>query len=126
MLLEIDLTSTIALYQQIRDQIVYGIGSGRLVPGELLPTVRQLAEDLGINAMTVNKAYTLLKQEGMIVTDRRQGTRVTENPAQSRLPSDYRMRLSLLLAEGAAKSADPAQFRAEVLRILAELQGGGQ
>lgn len=72
-------TSDIPVYLQIRNQIVIGISEGKLAPGEKLPTVRALAEEIGINSMTVNKAYQLLKQEGYILTDRRNGARVREN-----------------------------------------------
>ncbi len=68
----------IPIYQQIRDQIVMGISDGRLQPGETLPTVRALAAEIGINSMTVNKAYQLLKLEGYIITDRRNGARVAQ------------------------------------------------
>ena len=59
MILQLDLSSTIPFYVQIRNQIVLWISSGELPAGEGLPTVRQLAEDLGVNTMTVSKAYTL-------------------------------------------------------------------
>ena len=77
MVLVIDDSSDIPIYQQLRNQIVMGISDGRLKPGEQLPTVRALAEEIGVNAMTVNKAYRLLKQEGYIVTERRNGARVS-------------------------------------------------
>ena len=64
MVISINDASEIPIYQQIRNQIVLGISDGRLAPGEQLPTVRALAEEIGINSMTVSKAYTLLKQEG--------------------------------------------------------------
>lgn len=76
MVICIDEVSEIPIYKQIRNQIVLGISDGRLQPGEQLPTVRALAEEIGINSMTVNKAYALLKQEGYIVTDRRNGARI--------------------------------------------------
>ncbi|WP_262360947.1 GntR family transcriptional regulator [Gorillibacterium timonense] len=69
----LDFGSDLPLYLQLRNQIVLGIGAGELGEGERLPTVRQLAEDLGINPMTVNKAYAELKQEGFIEIDRRRG-----------------------------------------------------
>lgn len=84
MIIAINDASDIPIYQQIRNQIVLGISDGRLAPGEQLPTVRGLAEEIGINAMTVAKAYQLLKQEGYIVTDRRNGARVREDFAESR------------------------------------------
>lgn len=71
--------SDVPVFKQIRNQIVMGISDGRLKPGEKLPTVRALAEEIGINSMTVNKAYQLLKQEGYIMTDRRNGVRVKES-----------------------------------------------
>ena len=73
-----DFSSDLPIYLQIRNQIVLGISDGRLAPGEQLPTVRALAEEIGINSMTVSKAYTLLKQEGYIYTDRRSGARVRQ------------------------------------------------
>ena len=76
MVISINDASEIPIYQQIRNQIVLGISDGRLAPGEQLPTVRALAEEIGINSMTVSKAYTLLKQEGYI--DRRSGARVRQ------------------------------------------------
>ncbi len=78
MVIAIDDASEIPIYRQIRDQIVLGIADGRLAAGEQLPTVRGLAEEIGINSMTVNKAYQLLKQEGYIVTERRNGAKVRE------------------------------------------------
>ena len=65
MLLHLDFSSGVPIYQQIRNQIVLGIASGSLPPGQRLPTIRGLAEEAGINMMTVNKAYQLLKQEGI-------------------------------------------------------------
>lgn len=78
MVISINDASEIPIYQQIRNQIVLGISDGRIAPGEQLPTVRALAEEIGINSMTVSKAYTLLKQEGYIYTDRRSGVRVRQ------------------------------------------------
>ena len=76
-MLKLDMASKVPIYMQIRNQIVLGIASGELAPGEKLPTIRALAEQSGVNMMTVNKAYGLLKQEGYITTDRRSGAVVT-------------------------------------------------
>ena len=81
MWLTIDLNSEIALYTQIRNQIIQGILVNDLKRGESLPSVRQLAADLGINMHTVNKAYNLLKQEGFIQIHRQKGAIV--NPPKS-------------------------------------------
>ena len=71
MVIGIDEYSDVPIYQQIRNQIVMGISDGRLQAGEQLPTVRALAHDMGINTMTVSKAYQILKAEGYISTDRK-------------------------------------------------------
>ena len=76
MIIRIDELSDVPIYQQIRNQIVMGISDGSLAGGEQLPTVRSLAMEIGINTMTVSKAYQILKTEGYILTDRKNGARV--------------------------------------------------
>ena len=66
MILSLDMSSDVPIYVQLRNQIVTGIGKGELKAGESLPSVRQMAQDAGINSMTVNKAYQILKAEGFI------------------------------------------------------------
>ena len=73
MLVTIDFNSDEALYIQLRNQIIVGIATADILEGETLPSVRQLADTIGINMHTVNKAYTVLKQEGYIRLDRRKG-----------------------------------------------------
>ena len=99
MLLHLDFGSDIPIYQQIRDQIVVGIADGRLAPGQRLPTVRALAEESGVNTMTVSKAYQLLKQEGYITTDRRSGTVVSPRQDHQTVPEQTIGRLKLALSE---------------------------
>ena len=99
MLLQLDFSSGIPIYQQIRNQIVLGIADGRLPPGEKLPTIRALAEESGINMMTVNKAYAMLKQEGYILADRRSGAVVNPDRAASRISDESRQKFKLLIAE---------------------------
>ena len=77
MLLHLDFSIETPIYRQIHDQLVLGIADGRLLPGEKLPAIRALANETGVNMMTVNKAYQLLKQEGYISSDRRGGTVVS-------------------------------------------------
>lgn len=73
MIIKIDVSGEIPIYVQLRNEIVKGIGRGEFADGEALPTVRQLASELGVNTMTVSKAYQSLKAEGFIETDRRRG-----------------------------------------------------
>ena len=79
MIIELDFSSDTPIYVQLRNQIVKGIGKGELKAGEKLPTVRQLANDAGVNTMTVNKTYQILKSEGYVRTDRRMGAFVAAN-----------------------------------------------
>ena len=74
MLMQLDFSSEVPIYRQIHDRLVLGIASGELKAGSRLPTVRALANEAGVNVMTINKAYQLLKQEGYINADRRGGT----------------------------------------------------
>ena len=76
MFLEIDFESDIAIYEQIRRAFVIGLACGELKKGDKLPSVRELAEEIGINLHTVNKAYKLLASDGFIVMDRRFGSMV--------------------------------------------------
>lgn len=79
MIIELSMSSSIPIYIQIRNEIIKGIGKGELKNGDTLPTIRSLANDIGVNPMTVNKAYALLKQEGFIIADRRLGAKVCLN-----------------------------------------------
>ena len=83
MIIRIDEYSDVPIYMQIRNQIVMGISSGELKAGEQLPTVRALALEIGINTMTVSKTYQMLKNEGYIMTDRKNGARVRQQIEQS-------------------------------------------
>ena len=73
MIMKLDFAGSVPIYQQIRDQIVQAVAEGIFTDGDKLPTIRALAGEIGVNTMTVNKAYQLLKQEGYIITDRRSG-----------------------------------------------------
>ncbi len=118
MLISLDMTGEEPLYLQLRNAIVLLIGSEGLSEGEGLPSVRQLAEDLGINAMTVNKSYTLLKDQGFIEIDRRQGAKVMVSPEMPpHFPERWQGQLALLIAEGLARglSKDELLRRYEIL-----------
>lgn len=111
MIIKLDTTSATPIYVQLRNQIVVGIGIGELKIGQGLPTVRQMAEDIGINTMTVNKAYNILKSEGYIEIDRRKGARV--NPTLD-LNGDFKEKiereLMLLISESNIKGVSHDDF----------------
>ena len=118
MIIELDMTSEVPIYVQLRNKIVMGIGYGELKRGEGLPTVRQMAEDIGVNTMTVNKAYNILKREGYIEIDRRHGAKV--NP-KIKLDLEYKAKLEneleLLIAESGIKGMKKSEF----INICSEL-----
>ncbi|MBL1224853.1 GntR family transcriptional regulator [Enterococcus sp. BWR-S5] len=119
MLMEIDMKSDVPIYQQIRNQIVLGIAGGKLVSNESLPSVRQLADEIGVNMMTVSKAYSALKLEGYIVTDRRNGTKIAEFPeATEYFIEQFGASLELILAEAAIHQMDEVDIHAIVSQIL--------
>ena len=112
MLLQLDFSGRLPIYMQIRNQIVLGIASGELAPGEKLPTIRALAEQSGVNMMTVSKAYSLLKQEGYITADRRGGTVVSGSPGAGELSERYRGALRIIAAEARLAGMDEEGFLA--------------
>ena len=81
MVITVDKLSDAPLYLQLRDAVIAGIASGELRPGDALPSVRSLAEDLGINLHTVNKAYATLRDEGYVIMLGRRGAYVADAPA---------------------------------------------
>lgn len=117
MVLTFDFSGDVPLYLQIRNQIVLGIGSGSLQPGEKLPTIRALAEESGVNTMTVSKAYNLLKQEGYIVTDRRKGATVCPRAVTGQIKPETKKNLQLCLSE--LKAA--GQTAEDIHRLVDEL-----
>jgi GntR family transcriptional regulator len=107
MLLSIEPDGPVPIYQQIRDRIVEAIADGQLPAGSGLPATRQLAVDLGINFHTVNKAYDLLRQEGLLRIGRKSGAVAARDaasgPPRSGWEQDWAGRLRTLLAEAAAQ-----------------------
>ncbi len=122
MLLHFDFKSSVPLYMQLRNQIVNGIAEGELKFGEKLPSVRALAEESGINAMTVSKAYQMLKQEGYIVTDRRRGAQILWKKGDTGLPEETVQNLRLCLSELRLSGMS----REDVLKLCSKLYEEGK
>ena len=99
MILNLDFSGDIPIYLQIRNQIVIGIAEGKLLPGDRLPTIRALAEESGINMMTVSKAYQMLKSEGYILADRRSGAVIAQGAGPSAVSKETMDALKLALSE---------------------------
>ena len=117
MFIEIDFNSDEAIYMQLRNQIVMGIATSALQEGEALPSVRQLADHIGINMHTVNKAYTVLKQEGFIQLDRRRGAVIAVDVDKLEAIEDMRGKLKVILAKARCKNIS----REEVHELIDEI-----
>ena len=124
MILKLNFESEIPIYIQLRNQIVMAIAHGDLASSDKLPTIRQLAEDLGINNMTVNKTYAMLKQEGFISIDRRHGAKV--NPI---LTPDFEFKqkleddLSLVISEAEIRGIKKEEFMKICENIFDSMKG---
>ncbi|MDB2102094.1 MULTISPECIES: GntR family transcriptional regulator [Clostridium] len=124
MIINLNMNSDVPIYVQLRNEIVMGIGRGELKRGESLPTVRQMAADIGVNTMTVNKAYKILKDEGYIEIDRRHGAKV--NPSIN-LSFEFKEKLEseleLLVAESVLKGISKEEFLNMFNSVFAGIKG---
>ena len=104
MLIEIDFNSSEAIYIQLRNQIIMGIVTSTIREGDSLPSVRQLAETIGVNMHTVNKAYNVLKQEGFISLDKRRGAVIALDINKIKALEEMRENLQIVLAKACCKN----------------------
>lgn len=117
MVIKIDFQSDEALYTQLMNQIIMGIATSRLQEGDPLPSVRQLADTIGINMHTVNKAYSLLRQEGFVTIDRRRGAIIAIDVDKMKALEEMKQNLMVALARGYCKNIS----RAEVHDLIDEI-----
>ena len=112
MFLEIDFKSDLPIYEQIRRGIIIGLAKGHINPGDKLPSVREMAENIGINLHTVNKAYKLLETDGVLIMDRRYGSLISEdiNPMTAYDEEKIESELDLLLAIAKLKGLSREDF----------------
>lgn len=104
MFIEIDFNSDEAIYLQLCNQIIRGIATSRFREGDSLPSVRQLADAVGINMHTVNKAYTVLKQEGYVKVDRRRGAVVAVDVDRMEALCRLKKELQVILARSSCQN----------------------
>ena len=123
MILEVDFNSEEALYIQLRNQIIVGIATNRLKEGESLPSVRQLAESIGISMHTVNKAYTVLKQEGFVKVDRRRGAVIAIDADRISDLEQMRESLRVILARASCRNISREEVHALIDEIYEEYGG---
>jgi GntR family transcriptional regulator len=124
MYVRIDFNSDEAFYIQLRDQIIYGIATSQLQEGENLPSVRELAENIGINMHTVNKAYAILKQEGYLKLDRRKGAVIAIDINKLQAMEDMKDDMRVVLAKAFCKNISCEEAHAIVNEIFNEFERG--
>lgn len=122
MLIEIDFNSDEAIYIQLRNQIIMGIATSTIHEGDTLPSVRQLADNIGINMHTVNKAYNVLRQEGFLQLDRRRGAVICIDEDKLEAFQDLKEQLRVLLAKGSCKNITKEEVHELVDEIYADYE----
>ncbi|KKY02479.1 GntR family transcriptional regulator [Paraclostridium benzoelyticum] len=112
MILNLDFNSDKPIYIQIREEVIKSIANGELEIYESLPSVRSLADEIGINLHTVSKAYNLLKDEGYISIDRRKGAVINNLPIDKDINNFNQIKdqIELLVAESYLKGIDKSEF----------------
>ena len=123
MVIEVDFNSDEALYLQLRNQVIMGIATAQFREGDSLPSVRQLAELVGINMHTVNKAYTVLKQEGFVKVDRRRGAVIAIDVDKLRTVAELKKELRVILAKGSCKNITREEMHALIDEIYEDYGG---
>ena len=126
MQIEIDFQSEEALYLQLRNQIILGIATTSIREGDTLPSVRQLAETIGINMHTVNKAYLILKQEGLLQLDRRNGAIVVLKADKARDIEEIRAQLLPVVAKSCCKQISTEEMHDLIDDIYREMYNTNQ
>src|SRR5215467_14657286 len=110
----IDTRDPTPIYAQLDRALRAAIATGRLRPGDQLPTVRQLAVDLRINANTVARVYADLERRGVLETRRGVGSFISASPAEARPPDEHLRRLGAfvtrVLADAAAAGFSPQEI----------------
>lgn len=112
MILNLDFNSDKPIYIQIREEVIKSIANGELEIYESLPSVRSLADEIGINLHTVSKAYNLLKDEGYISIDRRKGAVINNLPIDKDINNFNQIKdqIELLVAESYLKGIYKSEF----------------
>lgn len=118
-LLNIDFESDEAIYMQLHNQIILGIATSQLREGDMLPSVRQMAELIGINMHTVNKAYGVLREEGILNIDRR-GAVIRIDADKLCAVEELKRELKLALAKGFCKNVSREEVHVLIDEIFDE------
>ena len=124
MIIKIDTYAEKPIYEQLRDNIILGIASGKLEESESLPSARSLAADLGVNFHTVNKAYDALRTDGYIVMDRRKTAIVAPKKKEGTVHPMLTEKLVLCAAEAICNGIDEKAFVAFCVESYMKIKRG--
>nr|WP_330393895.1 GntR family transcriptional regulator [Anaerocolumna xylanovorans] len=116
----IDFNSDEAFYVQLCNQIIFGIANAEFREGDNLPSVRDLAEDIGINMHTVNKAYTILRQQGYVKLDRRKGAVIAVSADKYKAMEELANEMRVLLAKAVCKNISSEEVHEIVEQIFCD------
>lgn len=120
MFITIDFNSDEAIYIQLRNQIIIGIAGAQFKEGDNLPSVRELADNIGINMHTVNKAYTILKQEGYLKLDRRKGAVIAVDMDKIKAKMQLEEEMRVIIAKAICKNINCKEAHEIVTKIFSE------
>lgn len=120
MIVTIDFNSDEALYIQLCNQIILGIAAAEIHNGDSLPSVREMADDIGINMHTVNKAYSILRQEGYVKLDRRKGAFVSLDYDKLQAVERLKEQLRVIMARAICKDISREEMHQAVDQIYDE------
>ncbi len=123
MFISIDFNSDEAIYMQLCDQIIRAIAIQELREGESLPSVRQMADEIGINMHTVNKAYAILRKDGFLKLDRRSGAMIAIDLDKIKALSELDESLRPVIARAICKDVSKEEAIAMVEKIYKEYGG---
>ncbi len=122
MYIQIDFESDEAIYRQLCHQIIMEIATESLREGDSLPSVRDLADDIGINMHTVNKAYNILKAQGFLTVDRRNGAVIFVNDEKERAKAELRDELRMAVAKARCRHVSREEIHDMLDEICEELK----
>ena len=122
LLVKIDFNSEEAIYVQLINQIIISIANSEIGEGDNLPSVRELADHIGINMHTVNKAYSILKQEGYLKLDRRKGAVIAIDVDKLKALDEMYMDMRVVLAKAICRNISCEEAHTMVDRIFYDFE----
>lgn len=129
MWIQLNFESDIPIYSQLVHAIMEGIATGTLKPGDELPAVRSLASDLGVNMLTVNKAYQQLKQQNAIQIHRKKGAIIHPDgvpKADEAYLNQLHSVIRPILVEAMCRGLSEEDLLAQIHHVYVDILRGGK